>query len=115
MSVGSACALLCDEKTAYQLTDHPCEVFICGGIHTLRVADRRSMDIPLLPNETPGMYKNLLKEGSRWSGFESFRVALVRIPGFFPFQYSRYRKQKNHYKGIKYCYNEIKLHRSNND
>ncbi|MBI4768498.1 MAG: thiolase domain-containing protein [Deltaproteobacteria bacterium] len=75
MSVGSACALLCDEKTAYQLTDHPCEVFICGGTHTLRVADRRPMDIPLLPNETPGMYKNLLKEGSRWPGFESFLAA----------------------------------------
>ena len=68
MSVGSACALLCDEKTAYKLTDHPVEVFICGGTHTLRVADRRPMDIPLLPNETPGMYKNLLKEGSRWPG-----------------------------------------------
>ena len=75
MSVGSACALLCDEKTAYQLTDHPVEVFICGGTHTLRVADRRPMDIPLLPNETPGMYKNLLKEGSRWPGFESFLAA----------------------------------------
>jgi acetyl-CoA C-acetyltransferase len=75
MSVGSACALLCDEKTAYRLTDHPCEVFICGGTHTLRVADRRPMDIPLLPHETPGMYKNLLKEGSRWPGFESFLAA----------------------------------------
>jgi acetyl-CoA C-acetyltransferase len=75
MSVGSACALLCDEKTAYRLSDHPCEVFICGGTHTLRVADRRPMDIPLLPNETPGMYKNLLKEGSRWPGFESFLAA----------------------------------------
>jgi acetyl-CoA C-acetyltransferase len=75
MSVGSACALLCDEKTAYKLTDNPCEVFICGGTHTLRVADRRPMDIPLLPNETPGMYKELVKEGSRWPGFESFLAA----------------------------------------
>jgi acetyl-CoA C-acetyltransferase len=75
MSVGSACALLCDEKTAYKLTDNPCEVFICGGSHTLRVADRRPMDIPLLPNEKPGMYKELLKEGSRWPGFESFLAA----------------------------------------
>ena len=75
MSVGSACVLLCDEKTAYQLTDHPCELFICGGTHTLRVADRRPMDIPLLPNEPEGMYKELLKEGSRWPGFESFLAA----------------------------------------
>ncbi|MFH0788697.1 MAG: thiolase domain-containing protein [Pseudomonadota bacterium] len=75
MSAGSACTLLCDEKTAYKLTDHPVEVFICGGTHTLRVADRRPMDIPLLPNETPGMYKELVKEGSRWPGFESFLAA----------------------------------------
>lgn len=75
MSVGSACALLCDEKTAYKLSDNPCEVFICGGTHTLRVADRRPMDVPLLPNETPGMYKELVKEGSRWPGFESFLAA----------------------------------------
>jgi acetyl-CoA C-acetyltransferase len=75
MSVGSACALLCDEKTAYKLTDHPVEVFICGGSHTLRVADRRPMEIPLLPNETPGMYKDYLREGSRYPGFESFLAA----------------------------------------
>ncbi|HSO72661.1 MAG TPA: hypothetical protein VLR91_08445, partial [Thermodesulfobacteriota bacterium] len=66
---------LCDEKTAYKLTDHPVEVFICGGSHTLRVADRRHMEIPLLPNEKPGMYKNYLKEGSRYPGFESFLAA----------------------------------------
>jgi acetyl-CoA C-acetyltransferase len=75
MSVGAACALICDEETAYQLTDHPCELFICGGTHTLRVADRRNMEIPLLPNETPGMYKELLKKGSRYPGFESFLAA----------------------------------------
>ena len=72
MSVGAACALLCDEETAYQLTDHPCEVFICGGTHTLRVADRRPMEIPLLPHETPEMYKGLVEKQSRYPGFESF-------------------------------------------
>jgi acetyl-CoA C-acetyltransferase len=73
MSVGSAAVLLCDEDTAYKLTDHPCELFISGGTHTLRVADRRHMEVPLLPNETPGMYKELYgKEGSRYPGFESF-------------------------------------------
>ena len=75
MSVGSACVLLCDEKTAYKLTDRPVEVFICGGTHTLRVADRRAMEIPLLPNERPGMYKDYLREGSRYPGFESFLAA----------------------------------------
>ncbi|HSO72207.1 MAG TPA: thiolase domain-containing protein, partial [Thermodesulfobacteriota bacterium] len=57
MSVGAAAVLLCDEDTAYKLTDRPCELFISGGTHTLRVADRRHMEVPLLPNETPGMYK----------------------------------------------------------
>ncbi len=71
MSVGSACALLCDEETAYSLTDQPCEVFICGGTHTLRVADRRPMEIPLLPHETADMYNDLTKKG-RYPGFESF-------------------------------------------
>jgi acetyl-CoA C-acetyltransferase len=75
MSVGAACVLLCDEKTAYRLTDNPCEVFICGGTHTLRVADRRPMEIPLLPHERPGMYEDLIKEGGRWPGFESFLAA----------------------------------------
>ena len=72
MSVGSASVLLCDEETAYKLTDHPCELFICGGSHTLRVADRRGMEIPLLPHETPEMYKSLTEKQSRYPGFESF-------------------------------------------
>ena len=72
MSAGSACVLLCDEETAYKLTDHPCELFICGGTHTLRVADRRGMEIPLLPHETPEMYKDLQEKQSRYPGFESF-------------------------------------------
>jgi len=73
MSAGSAAVLLCDEKTAFKLTDHPCELFICGGTHTLRVADRRHMEVPLLPHETPDLYKDLYgKEGSRYPGFESF-------------------------------------------
>lgn len=72
MSVGAACVLVCDEETAYKLTDHPCELFICGGTHTLRVADRRPMEIPLLPHETPEMYKDLTEKQSRYPGFESF-------------------------------------------
>ena len=72
MSVGAACVLVCDEETAYKLTDHPCELFICGGTHTLRVADRRPMEIPLLPHETPEMYKDLAEKQSRYPGFESF-------------------------------------------
>ncbi len=75
MSVGSATALLCSEEWAKRLTDQPVEVFIAGGSHTLRVADRRHMEIPLLPHETPDMYRDLEREGWRWPGFESFLAA----------------------------------------
>jgi acetyl-CoA C-acetyltransferase len=75
MSAGSACVLLCSERLAKQLTDKPVEVYIAGGSHTLRVADRRHMDIPLLPHEEPGMYDQLLEESGRWPGFESFLAA----------------------------------------
>ena len=36
MSVGSAAALLCTEEMAYQLTDDPVRLSVCGGSHTLR-------------------------------------------------------------------------------
>ncbi len=79
MSVGAACMLLCSEELAYQLSDKPCRLYIAGGSHTLRVADRRHMKIPLLPHEKPGMYDKLLKEleaqGDRWPGFQSFLAA----------------------------------------
>ncbi len=75
MSVGSAAVLLCTEEMAHKLSDNPVELFIAGGSHTLRVADRRPMDIPLLPNETPGQYDAMLKENPRWPGFESFLAA----------------------------------------
>ena len=75
MSAGSACVLLCDEKTAYKLTDKPVQVFIAGGTHTLRVADRRNMEIPLLPHETREQYEELQKQTHRWPGFESFLAA----------------------------------------
>ena len=75
MTAGAASVLLCDEEMAYKLSDHPVEVFIAGGSHTLRVADRRPMDIPLLPNEKPGMYDEFLKKNPRWPGFESFLAA----------------------------------------
>ena len=61
MSVGSAAVLLCTEEMAHKLSDNPVELFIAGGSHTLRVADRRPMDIPLLPNEIPGQYDALLE------------------------------------------------------
>jgi acetyl-CoA C-acetyltransferase len=75
MTAGSASALLCSEEMAHKLSDKPVQVFMAGGTHTLRVADRRHMDIPLLPNEKPGQYDKLLQESGRWPGFESFLAA----------------------------------------
>ncbi|NOZ04426.1 MAG: thiolase domain-containing protein [FCB group bacterium] len=78
MSVGAACAILCDEKTAYELTDNPLLVYVAAGSHTLRVADRRNMAIPLLPNETAEQYKDLGERfpgGDRYPGFTGFLAA----------------------------------------
>jgi len=78
MSVGSACGIVCDEKTAYEITDKPLKIYIAAGSHTLRVADRRDMTIPLLPNETPTQYDNLGKEfpgADRYPGFTGFLAA----------------------------------------
>jgi len=74
MSVGAAVLILADEKTAYELTDHPIRLkAICGGSHTLRTADRRNMPILLLPNETPDTYKDYFKgKRQEWPGFSSF-------------------------------------------
>ena len=51
MSVGASAILLCDEETAHRLSPDPVRIWIAAGSHTLRTADRRPMDIPLLPNE----------------------------------------------------------------
>jgi len=79
MSVGSASVLVCDEKTAYELSDNPVRLYIAGGSHTLRVSDRRDMEIPLLPHESATQYEKLYKHmkssNSRWPGFESFLSA----------------------------------------
>ncbi len=78
MSVGAACAIICDEKTAYELTKNPLLIYCTAGSHSLRPACRRDMDIPLLPNETPEQYKNLDKEfpgGERYPGFTGFLAA----------------------------------------
>ena len=76
MSVGSAAALLCSEKVAYQLSDRPVRLSIAAGSHTLRTGDRRPMRIPLLPHETEAgyawLYEKMKKEDGRWPGFESF-------------------------------------------
>ena len=77
MSTGAAVLFLADEKVAHELTDQPILLkAICGGTHTLRTADRRDMEVLLLPNETPDTYKDY-KTGRRseWPGFSSFLAA----------------------------------------
>lgn len=76
MSVGASCMLLCSEEVAHKLTKKPVQLFVGGGSHTLRVADRRHMEIPLLPNETPETYAHFdNSENDPWPGFESFLAA----------------------------------------
>jgi acetyl-CoA C-acetyltransferase len=82
MSVGAACAIICDEATAMKLTKNsphkPLRIWVTAGSHTLRPADRRDMAIPLLPNETKDQYKDLGKKfpgGERYPGFTGFLAA----------------------------------------
>jgi len=82
MSVGAASVLLCDEETAYKLTDDPIRFYITAGSHTLRAADRRHMEIPLLPNEKDNdeikkTYAGLYGDSNieRYPGFTGFLAA----------------------------------------
>jgi acetyl-CoA C-acetyltransferase len=82
MSVGAAGIILADEKTAYELTDNPLLLYSAAGSHTLRVADRRDMEIPLLPNETADQYKDLGERfpgGDRYPGFTGFLAARMAV------------------------------------
>jgi acetyl-CoA C-acetyltransferase len=58
--------------------NRPLRIWVTAGSHTLRPADRRDMDIPLLPHESPDQYKDLAKEfpgGDRYPGFTGFLAA----------------------------------------
>ena len=73
MSVGSACLILADEENAFKLSDNPILIKGIGsGTHTLRTADRRDMEVLLLPNESPDLYKDRTEE---WPGFTGFLAA----------------------------------------
>ena len=53
-------------------------IFVSAGSHTLRPADRRDMDIPLLPNEKAEQYRDLgdrFPGGDRYPGFTGFLAA----------------------------------------
>ena len=82
MSAGAACAIICDEETAMKMTKNsphkPLRIWVTAGSHTLRPADRREMDIPLLPNESADQYKDLGKRfpgSDRYPGFTGFLAA----------------------------------------
>jgi acetyl-CoA C-acetyltransferase len=82
MSVGAAGVILADEKTAYELTDNPLLLYNAAASHTLRVADRRNMEIPLLPNESPDQYKDIGERfpgGDRYPGFTGFLAARMAV------------------------------------
>ena len=79
MSVGSAAAILADEETAYEMTDDPLRIDLAAASHTLRVACRRHMEIPLLPHERADQYTDL---GERFPGSD-------RYPGFTGFLAAR--------------------------
>ncbi len=78
MSVGVAGVILADEKTAFEMSDNPLRIDVAAGSHTLRPADRRPMDIPLLPNESKDQYADLGQRfpgGDRYPGFTGFLAA----------------------------------------
>ena len=78
MSVGAACVIVADEETAFKMCKNPLRLYIAAGSHSLRVADRRDMEIPLLPNETPDQYQDLdevFPGGHRYPGFTGFLAA----------------------------------------
>jgi acetyl-CoA C-acetyltransferase len=87
MSVGSACGIVCDEQTAYEITDKPLRIYVAAGSHTLRVADRRNMTIPLLPHETKEQYEDLGKRfpgADRYPGFTGFLAA--RMSAYYAYR-----------------------------
>lgn len=87
MSVGAACVILADEKTANKLTNKPLRLYCTAGSHTLRAADRRDMEIPLLPHEKEGQYDNLKERfpgGGRYPGFTGFLAA--RMAAYYAYR-----------------------------
>jgi len=73
--LGSPVALVCDEETAYKLTDHPCELFICGGTHTLRVLTAGIWRFPYFHMKLRKCTRIFKKRRGALSGFESFLAA----------------------------------------
>jgi acetyl-CoA C-acetyltransferase len=91
MSVGAACAVICDEETAIELTKNtknkPLRIWVTAGSHTLRPACRRNMEIPLLPNETVEQYADIgdrFPGGDRYPGFTGFLA--TRMSAYYAYR-----------------------------
>ncbi|MHB1652880.1 MAG: thiolase domain-containing protein [Desulfitobacteriaceae bacterium] len=73
MSDGAAAVILASEEMAYKLTDKPVRISGVGtGTDAMRMADRPSRDVILLPHENPEDYKDL-----KYPGVHSFRGGRV--------------------------------------
>ncbi|MBN1539047.1 MAG: hypothetical protein JW939_02800, partial [Candidatus Thermoplasmatota archaeon] len=60
------------------MCDDPLRIDVSAGSHTLRVACRRNMEIPLLPHETKDQYDDLADRfpgSERYPGFSGFLAA----------------------------------------
>ncbi len=81
MSVGAACAILCDEDTAVELTKNsknkPLRIWVTAGSHTLRPADRGIWRSPYSPMRPPTSMQTWTKNSPAASGI---RVS----PDFLP-------------------------------
>jgi acetyl-CoA C-acetyltransferase len=73
MSDGAAAVILASEEMAYKLTDKPVRITGIGaGTDAMRMADRPSREVILLPHEKPEDYKDL-----KYPGVHSFRGGRV--------------------------------------
>lgn len=73
MSDGAACAILCDEKTAFDICDKPVKISGVGtGTDAMRTSDRRYGELPLLPHEDANDYKHI-----KYPGVHSFRAGRI--------------------------------------
>lgn len=73
MSDGAAAVILASEEMAYKLTDKPVRISGVGtGTDAMRMADRPSREVILLPHESPEDYRDL-----KYPGVHSFRGGRV--------------------------------------
>jgi len=87
MSDGAAAVILASEDMAYKLTDKPVRITGVGtGTDAMRMADRPSKEVILLPHENPDDYRDLKYpgvhsfRGGRVAAKEAYRMAGIQNP-----------------------------------